>query len=261
MLVFLKLGGSLITDKDSPRTARMEVIKRLCDEIAQTTQNNPTLQLMIGHGAGSFAHVPASKYKTRQGVHSQQEWKGFFEVWQEAHLLNQIVLEALQHAGLPALSFPPSANIIATDGKLKSWDIAPIQAAISHQLIPVVYGDVIFDEKRGGTILSTEELFMFLAVKLHPQRILLAGLHSVCSDFSVCQQIIESITKENFREYLPVLRGSASTDVTGGMVQKVSDMLELTQRVPGLEVQIFSSLKSGVLIQALNGKNMGTTIH
>ena len=32
-LVFLKLGGSLITDKNTPRTARIEVIQRIGKEI------------------------------------------------------------------------------------------------------------------------------------------------------------------------------------------------------------------------------------
>ncbi len=261
MLILLKLGGSLITDKDIPRTPRLEVIQRLAEEIAQFVNANSSVQLILGHGAGSFAHVPASKYKTRQGVRSQQEWKGFFEVWQEARTLNHIVLGALHQAGLPAISFPPSSNIITLNGKVKSWDTAPIQAAISHQLIPVVYGDVIFDEVLGGSILSTEELFMHLAVQLHPRRILLAGLNSVCSDFPACKQTIDFITDENFKDYLPALGGSASTDVTGGMVQKVTDMLNLTHQVPSLEIQIFSSSQQGVLLEVLKGKNFGTIIH
>lgn len=261
MLIFLKLGGSLITDKDTPRTARLEVIHRLAKEIAQFVNANLSSQLIIGHGAGSFAHVPASKYKTRQGVRSHQQWKGFFEVWQEARALNHIVLGALHQSGLPAISFPPSSSIITRDGKVNSWDLAPIQAALSHQMIPVVYGDVIFDESLGGTILSTEELFMHLAVHLHPRRILLAGLNSVCSDFPTCKRTIEIINDKNYKDYFPVLGGSASTDVTGGMVQKVTDMLHLTHQVPGLEIQIFSSTQPEVLYEVLNGKNIGTIIH
>lgn len=261
MLTLLKLGGSLITDKDTPRVPRLEVLQRLAEEIAQFLKTNPSSQLVIGHGAGSFAHVPASKYKTRQGVQTHQEWQGFFEVWQEARALNHIVLDALHQAGLPAISFPPSAGITTHTGKVKSWDLAPLHSALSHQLIPVVYGDVIFDEVLGGTILSTEELFMHLAIQLHPQRILLAGLNSVCSDFPTCKHTIELITDENIIDYLPALGGSASTDVTGGMVQKVTDMLNLTHQVPGLEIQIFSSTQQGVLLEVLKGKNIGTIIH
>ncbi len=65
MLTFLKLGGSLITDKDSPHTARPEILRRLADEIVAARQSNPAMQLLIGHGSGSFGHMPAKKYGTR----------------------------------------------------------------------------------------------------------------------------------------------------------------------------------------------------
>ena len=35
MLVFLKLGGSLITDKDQAYSARIEVIRRAAEEIKE----------------------------------------------------------------------------------------------------------------------------------------------------------------------------------------------------------------------------------
>lgn len=50
--------------------------------------------------------------------------------------------------------------------------------ALANGILPVVYGDVVFDEVRGGTILSTEDLFQHLAHQLHPERVLLAGLEA-----------------------------------------------------------------------------------
>lgn len=67
-LVFLKLGGSLITDKTRPRTVRLDTLKRLCAEIASARKHDPNLQLLLGHGSGSFGHVAAKKYKTREGL-------------------------------------------------------------------------------------------------------------------------------------------------------------------------------------------------
>ncbi len=73
-LVFLKLGGSLITDKKRPHTPRMDVIRRLAREIAAARNIRPDLQLVLGHGSGSFGHIPAEKYGTHQGVKSPSEW-------------------------------------------------------------------------------------------------------------------------------------------------------------------------------------------
>ena len=66
-LVFVKLGGSLITDKTKPFTARMDIIKRLAEEIHEA-KGEGKLKLLIGHGGGSFPHVPAKKYQVHKGV-------------------------------------------------------------------------------------------------------------------------------------------------------------------------------------------------
>ena len=64
-LQFLKLGGSLITEKDLPRTPLLEVIERLVGEIASVLSGKVNLKLLLGHGSGSFGHVPAKEYGTR----------------------------------------------------------------------------------------------------------------------------------------------------------------------------------------------------
>ena len=66
--------------------------------------------------------------------------------------------------------------MIASDGQVTIWETTAIRMALAAGLVPVIYGDVTFDEVRGGTILSTEDLFGFLARALNPERILLAGL-------------------------------------------------------------------------------------
>lgn len=43
------------------------------------------------------------------------------------------------------------------------------KAALRAGLVPVVHGDVAFDEELGGTVASTEEIFSFLARELAPR--------------------------------------------------------------------------------------------
>lgn len=260
-LEFLKLGGSLITDKTRSHTARMGVITRLVEEIARVYKKNSKLRLVLGHGSGSFGHMPAKKYSTRLGVSTGTEWRGFVEVWREAAALNHIVVGALSNAGLPAVAFPPSASVIASEGEVTVWDFEPIQAALKSNLLPVVYGDVVFDRVLGGTILSTEDLFGYLAPQLDPNCILLAGLESgVWADYPICSRLIPEINIDNFCEVLPSLGGSAATDVTGGMASKVQQNFDLVKKVPGLEVQIFSGEEAGKLERALAGERVGTVL-
>jgi isopentenyl phosphate kinase len=261
-LKFLKLGGSLITEKARPHTLRVDVLARLAAEIATACRDDPELILLLGHGSGSFGHVPAQRYGTRQGVHTRQDWQGFVEVWREAAALNRLVIEALEAVGLPAVAFPPSAGVTAAGGRLAAWDVEPLRLALLNGLLPVVYGDVIFDTQQGGTIFSTEDLFAYLAVKFQPGSLLLAGLEAgVWADFPRCTRLVDVINPQNLVEVAPGISGSAATDVTGGMASKVQQSLELVQHVPGLQVRIFSGEAAGNLQRALAGQAVGTLIH
>jgi isopentenyl phosphate kinase len=258
----LKLGGSLITDKAQPHTARLDVLARLAQEIAAARREHPELQLVLGHGSGSFGHVPARRWGTRQGVRSSEAWGGFVEVWREAAALDSLVLTALANAGLPALALPPSASVVSKGGKLLQWDLDPLRLALAAGLLPVVYGDVIFDQEWGGTIFSTEDLFEHLARQLRPERILLAGLEpGVWGNFPDRTDLLAEITPGGLERLLPALGGSAAADVTGGMASKVRQGLTLAQSLPGLEVFIFSGLEPGAVRRALLGERVGTRLH
>lgn len=261
-LLFLKLGGSLITDKSRPSTPRLDVLARLADEIAAALAENPQIRLLLGHGSGSFGHIPAKRYGTRAGVASKEDWLGFTEVWWQASALNRLVIEALQKAKIPALSFPVSAAGLGAGGQISNWDISPLKAALDAGLLPVVYGDVMFDSQRGGTIFSTEDIFGYLALELKPQRILLAGLEDgVYADYPERKNLVSEITPVTLEQFAPALGGSADTDVTGGMASKVRQMLALVDANSGLEVSIFSGETNNNVKKALLGAIFGSKIH
>lgn len=266
-LIFLKLGGSLITDKTRPRTARPETLARLAGEIAEARRGMGSTRLLIGHGSGSFGHAEAHTHGTAAGVRSPEEWLGFAEVWAAAAALNRLVLDALRQAGLPAISFPPSAAAVARDGEIVSYETRPLQAALDGGLLPIIYGDVVVDEIRGGAVVSTEALIVHVVGARHPlpsatragasplqhkTRILLAGVESgVYADYPSGQTVIRELTPQLARAYGDAFQASGAVDVTGGMRAKVATMLQLVERVPGLTVHIFSGETPGLVRQAL----------
>ena len=273
-LVFLKLGGSLITDKTKPYTPLLDMMDDLALQIATTLQAQPNLRLVIGHGAGSFGHVAASEYKTRDGyprpsplAHRERDqneenyWEGFAEVWYQASTLNRYVMKALHKANVRAISLPPSSSVIASEGKVSVWETTPIRMALSSRMVPVIFGDVVFDEIRGGTILSTEDLFMHLARALSPERILLAGLESaVWQDFPARTKKLEKITPGTFDQLSAGIGKAQGADVTGGMESKVKQMLDLIENNHELTIQIFSGTEPGNIVRALTGETLGTLI-
>lgn len=248
-LVFLKLGGSLLTDKTLVEAVRADVLQRIATEIAAAREARPDLELVLGHGSGSFGHAAAAKYQTQHGAQSPQQWAGFCEVSDAAARLNRTICAALLEAGLPVLALQPSASAICQDGKLQEMATSPVSAALAAGVTPLVYGDVAFDSVRGATIISTEAVFSYLAQQLRPAWLLLAG--NTAGVLDGAGKVIPHITPQNFDEIADVLGGSAGTDVTGGMDSKVRDMLSLARQHPGLSIRIFSGLEAGRLRDAL----------
>ncbi len=258
MLVFAKLGGSLITDKQVESSFRAEAAARVASEIQAALAQQPDLRLVVGHGSGSFGHVAAKRYGTMAGVHTPEQWRGFAEVATVASELNYLMANTLHAAGVPVWRMQPSASARSHDGKLEQLALDPIRQALDHGLIPLVYGDVSLDEVRGGTIISTETIFFYLARHLPVSRILLLG--EVEGVYDQAGAVIPKITPATLPAVEAALGGSAGTDVTGGMETKVRDMVALVEAVPNLTIRIMNGTQPGLLEAALLGKSEPGTL-
>lgn len=263
-LVFLKLGGSLITDKTKPFTTRPVVIQRLCKEIAEARKAKK-FELIIGNGGGSFPHGPAHKYQTHRGHLGPQSVRGFAEVQDAASRLNRIVVNSLLGAGVNACSIHPSAGAIARESKIEHWDLKPIKKILDLGLVPCVYGDVAIDEKQGMCILSTEEIFSFLAEELKPSRIVIAGevdgVYAGNPNENPGASLIAEIDKKNFAEVKQWLGASrAAADVTGGMLGKVNKLRKIAALSKNSEIIVVNGLAAGRVRDVLEGKSVVGTI-
>ncbi|NLE75344.1 MAG: isopentenyl phosphate kinase family protein [Chloroflexi bacterium] len=242
--VFLKLGGSLITDKTRPYTARPETLSRLGREIREALETRPGMQLVIGHGSGSFGHVMGQQHRTREGVQGPEGWRGYAATGRAAAQLNRLVCDALWEAGVPVLALQPSASARCRDGRLEHLELGPILAALAGGLTPLVFGDVALDDVRGGTIVSTEEIFAYLAPHLRPTRLLLAGrtagVFTADPHRDPDAALLPRLTPAQALALGGELGGSHGADVTGGMWSKVQEVARLVQALPGLRAQIFS---------------------
>jgi len=260
MVRFVKLGGSLITDKTEAYTPRLETIARLAEEVRRALDAEPELRLVLGHGSGSFGHWAAEPYGTAEGVRTPAEWHGYAEVAAAAARLNRIVTDAFLEAGVPVLSLQPSASARCRGGRLISLDTRPLHEALAHHLVPLVYGDVAFDEVWGGTIASTEDLFVYLADKFEPDRVLL--LSRVPGVLDVNGRVISRITPDDLSGLRAALSGSEAVDVTGGMADKVERMVRLVERHPHTRVDVLPGNRPGLLTRCLLGEqaDAGTRI-
>lgn len=258
-LIFLKLGGSLITDKNQTEKVRADILADCLAQVKRWLKENPKSRLVLGHGSGSFGHNAAKKYHTRDGVSTKQDWLGYAEVWYSARKLNNIVVDACVAAGIPVLDFPISAGMVVDNHFVDSFNLDPLRDSLKQGLVPVVHGDVCIDRSLGGTILSTEEIFAILATSLKPSRILLAGIEpGVYADYPQNQDLISFMPAG--ADLSTFLYGSKAKDVTGGMETKVKIMQEIAQTFPGMEILIFSGLEDKSIYKTLSGEVLGTCI-
>lgn len=258
-MIFLKLGGSLITEKAKEQTPRLETIRRLAAEVSEALRAFPDMRLLLGHGSGSYGHPVAKRYGTQHGASTRQDWIGFAHVWAAANQLNRLMIDALLEAGLPAISVPPSASALSRGGEIVEMAYQPIQRSIQVGLLPVVQGDVGLDLTKGATILSTEEVFRYLAAYLRPSLVLFAGMEpGVYRHYPSRAELLPVIREENLQA---IAIGSAQgKDVTGGMADKVRQAIALCQNLPDAEVRIFSGEIPGNVLAALCRTPLGTLV-
>ena len=107
-MFILKLGGSIITKKDSSSEVDFDNLRRIAKEIKKANVND----LIIVHGAGSFGHPPAKKYAIGEKFSKDEYPKkriGFCLTENEVKKLNMFVCEVLIAEGIPAVAICPSS--------------------------------------------------------------------------------------------------------------------------------------------------------
>lgn len=265
-VILIKLGGAIITDKAIPNTPRKDVIKRLVREI-QKAQKEITPQLIIGHGAGSFAHVPALKYDTMNGFKDEESQMGMAIVQDSAAQLNRIVVSEFLQAGIPAVSACCSSSVVTKNKEIESYFTDVFRQYLKQGLVPVTYGDVIVDSKIGCTIWSTDKILTyfckeFIAHNWEVVKIIhVTQVEGVRRDLNKpTLGIFDEITPTNAEEVKRSMGVTHGFDVTGGMWNKISESLEAAKH--GVETIILAGEKKDALYNCLTNKPfVGTRIH
>ena len=261
-ITLLKLGGSLITDKSTPYTAKPQIIKNILLEVKDALEEKPDLNLIIGHGAGSFAHQSAKKYNTINGFKNENEKYGACFVHADAMKLHGIVLTECMKLGLPVFSLQPASFFMTKNKKLQIANFEILVMLLQKKMIPLIFGDVIIDIQIGATIYSTDKLFSlitnyFLDKKQTVNKIIHAGNYDGVYDQN--GKVIEKITKQNYFQILKKIKPSKHIDVTGAMGGKIMEARNNAER--GIKTFIINGTKPHNVANALLDKKVhGTTV-
>jgi isopentenyl phosphate kinase len=225
-LTILKLGGSVITDKDSPETVADEALDGVVSAIAESgvVDGDAPAELIIVHGGGSFGHVHAADHgvSTTDGTHDPAAVTAIHGAMKR---LNGVVVDRLQAAGVPAVPVHPLSAAARDGDAALTLPPTAVGGLRTEGFVPVLHGDVIAHTGQGVTVLSGDELVTKLAETLAATRVgLCSTVPGVLDDEG---EVIGSITA--FEAVATAVGDSESTDVSGGMAGKVEALLALSQ--------------------------------
>lgn len=241
-MIVLKLGGSVITQKDTPETLAEASLDRVTAAIAAHDGD-----LVVVHGGGSFGHPIAARHGLSRstGTHDGDAVR---EVHGAMRRLNDAVVDHLLTRGCrPVPVHPLSVGHRSDDGDLH-LPTGQVETCLEEGFLPVLHGDVVAHVGRGVTVVSGDELLVALARALPVDRVgLCSAVPGVLDEEG---SVIEEIAA--FEEVASVLGESETTDVTGGMAAKVRTLL--TVDVPA------SIFDVDALPRFLEGAAAGTTV-
>ncbi len=252
-IILIKLGGSIITDKKIPYTAKINVIKRLAKELKTINKN-----IILAHGSGSFGHTSAAKYGGKKGY---KNLEGIAKVARDAMEINRIVMDILVEEGLPAVSFRPMSMILTNEGKINNSFFESIEVAFNQGLIPVVYGDVIWDKKWKSTIYSGETILNRIGIYMKNKGFNIDKIIQVGETNGVYdgkKNTIPVITNKTWPNFKKFVFGLKVNDVTGGMEHKIEDALKMADL--GIKTLLVNGMIKNELSNALLGKKVEGTL-
>ncbi len=254
----LKIGGSVITDKSQELGVRMDAISRLADEIRDANPRN----LIIVHGGGSFGHPIAQKHAIKEGFKEENQIIGFAETHHVMTVLNGLFMDALIWRGIPAVSITPSSCTMTRNGRIACFEDTPLKQLMKMGFIPVLYGDAVFDTELGFTILSGDQLVSFLAVRFNMEKILIGvdvdGLYDTDPKTEAKAKMFEHLTLNELKKVHGRLGGSNVCDVTGGMFNKIAELIPAVEH--GIPVLIVNATKPKYIYKALKGEKVKGTL-
>ena len=221
--VVMKWGGGLITDK----TKLCTVLPKRIESLAQTVREIYEMghDVVIVHGAGSFGHIRAKKYRLAEGnIPQLDQAEAIKLVRQDMDKLHKYVLDSL--GSLPVYSHPPRDFVKNTGGSFIG-DLNQFTTPGIH----VTFGDVVDCEAPADFgILSGDDLMLRLSNELPDVNFsifAMGGTPGVMTDSTSDSTLIPRLTSDTHFAGLH----NEEIDVTGGIFLKVERAFDIAKSV------------------------------
>ena len=243
-MILIKLGGSIITNKEKPLSARRKTIDNLAKSLKKIQE-----PIIIVHGGGSYGHYWSVKYD----MHTKErkyDLRGVSIVKNSMIELNKIVLDSFLKNKLKPYCLPPTDFM--TGNKPIPNKVKEIEKISKSGLIPVTFGDALWYGQNKTFILSGDKIMTHLAKILKPK---------ICI-FALNEDGVYSDLKS--KKLIHELKGDRPSisenkmDVTGGMTRKIEEASKISKM--GMDVFFVNGNKPERIVKAVKNRKFEGTL-
>ncbi|MBS1263512.1 MAG: Isopentenyl phosphate kinase [Methanonatronarchaeales archaeon] len=238
----LKIGGSVLTDKEGKEALRRGATARVAGELAAGPED-----LVLVHGAGSFGHPHVDEYLSGG---PEDRLLGASVTHRAVSELTQLLVGALVEQRVPALPVRPLSCCLAKGGRIEEMFLGAVNRMLESGVMPVLHGDVVVSEG-DVTVVSGDEVLAQLAERFDASSV---GFGTdVDGVLNADGEVIDFVDGSSIDEI--EFYGGSGIDATGGMENKVRSLMRL-----GLSGFVFNASVPGNVERFLKGERIGTEV-
>jgi len=243
-MILIKLGGSIITNKEKPLSPRKKIIKAIVKSLKKIDE-----PVIIVHGGGSFGHYWSVKYNMHTKP-KKYNTHGVSTVKNSMIELNKIILDLMVENKLNPYCLPPTDFMAGNNPVIKK--VKEIQKIASAGLIPITFGDALWYGQKKTYILSGDRIMTHLSKILQPRlSIFVLNEDGLYWDLK-SKKLIYEINKKS-----PIISEN-KMDVTGGMSRKVEEASKISKM--GIDVFFVNGNHPEKIVKAVKNRKFEGTL-
>ena len=243
-MILIKLGGSIITNKERPLSARRKAIENILKQIKKIKEPK-----IIVHGGGSYGHYWSVKYDMHTKP-AKYDTRGVTIVKNSMIELNKIILDIAVKNRINAYCLPPT-DFMNGNRPIKN-KILTMNDISKSGLTPITFGDALWFGQKKSYILSGDVIMTTIAKVLKPRlSVFVLNVDGVYSNLKTKKLIYD------FKKEKPTISIN-KMDVTGGMTRKIAEAVKISRS--GLNVFFTNGNKPQRITDAVTGKKFEGTL-
>jgi isopentenyl-diphosphate delta-isomerase len=256
-VIILKLGGSLLTDKEKPFSLREEILGSSVEQIIKSKKN-----IILVHGGGSFGHPIAKQYQISQGFNEsiKDQLLGLSKTHEVMNKFNSIIINKFLDNNKPTIPIQPSSLFIKEFSQILVNNIESIEHLIRLGIIPILYGDIILSRERSFSILSGDQIILKLCKNIRNFKI--SKVIFAIEKDGIFIKDNENVKlalnlSSNDLDDLKLANLDQKIDVTGGIKSKIETIKEIIKF--NIPVQVINGLKDENILKSLLNQSLKCT--